>query len=130
MPLYFLNPSLTSSSPRELCCHTQTIQQPDQHQLLPAAPQPAVGRSEGARPAPAAPHHHQQQQQQRRSQVPIERLRIGGCSVVEPEPPFLAGAGAVKKGAAPAPALQLKLQLHMTPCLKKRYNKNVNNNVN
>ena len=32
-------------------------------------------------------------------------------SVVEPEPPFLAGAGAVKKGAAPAPALQLKLQL-------------------
>ena len=34
-------------------------------------------------------------------------------SVVEPElePPFLAGAGVVKKGAAPAPALQLKLQL-------------------
>ena len=31
------------------------------------------------------------------------------ASVVEPEPPFLAGA--VKKGAAPAPALQLKLQL-------------------
>ena len=30
-------------------------------------------------------------------------------SVVEPEPPFLAGA--VKKGAGPAPALQLKLQL-------------------
>ena len=30
-------------------------------------------------------------------------------SVVEPERPFLAGA--VKKGAAPAPALQLKLQL-------------------
>ena len=29
-------------------------------------------------------------------------------SVVEPEPPFLAGA--VNKGAAPAPALQLKLQ--------------------
>ena len=25
------------------------------------------------------------------------------------------GAGAVKKGAAPAPALQLKLQLHVTP---------------
>ena len=32
-------------------------------------------------------------------------------SVVEPEPPYLAGAGAVKNGAAPAPALQLKLQL-------------------
>ena len=32
-------------------------------------------------------------------------------SVVEPEPPFLAGAGAVLKGAARAPALQLKLQL-------------------
>ena len=30
-------------------------------------------------------------------------------SVAEPEPPFLAAA--VKKGAAPAPALQLKLQL-------------------
>ena len=40
---------------------------------------------------------------------------VGG-SVVEPEPPFLAGA--VKKGAAPA--LQLKLQLNMTPCSKKR----------
>ena len=32
-------------------------------------------------------------------------------SVVEPEPPFLAEAGAVKKGEAPAPALQLKLQV-------------------
>ena len=31
--------------------------------------------------------------------------------VVEPEPPFLAGTGVVKKGAAPAPAVQLKLQL-------------------
>ena len=49
-------------------------------------------------------------------------------SVVEPEPPLLAGT--VKKGAALAPALQLKLQLHMTPCLKKSYNKNVNKNVN
>ena len=54
----------------------------------------------------------------------------GVPSVVEPEPPFLARAGAVKKGAAPAPALQLKLQLHRTSCLKKRYNKNVNNIVN
>ena len=35
-------------------------------------------------------------------------------SVVEPEPPFLAGA--VKKGAAPAPAQGPA----MTPCLKKR----------
>ena len=39
-----------------------------------------------------------------------------GASVVEPEPPFLAGAGAVKKGAAPAPAQGPA----MTPCLKKR----------
>ena len=35
----------------------------------------------------------------------------GPCrSVVEPEPPFLAGARPVKKGAAPASALLLKLQ--------------------
>ena len=32
-------------------------------------------------------------------------------SVVEPDPPFLAVGGAVKNGAAPAPALQLKHQL-------------------
>ena len=34
-------------------------------------------------------------------------VRVGTLVVVEPEPPFLAEA--VKKGAAPAPALQLKL---------------------
>ena len=33
------------------------------------------------------------------------------CYGAEPEPPFLAGAGAVKKGADPAPDLQFKLQL-------------------
>ena len=38
------------------------------------------------------------------------------CSVVEPEPPFLAGAGAVKKGAAPAPAQCPAVKL----CLKIR----------
>ena len=44
----------------------------------------------------------------------MDRCRKGGIhesSVVEPEPPFLAGAGAVKKGVASAPALHLKLQL-------------------
>ena len=41
-------------------------------------------------------------------------MRIHADSVVETEPPFLAGAGTVKKGAAPAPAPAL------TPCLKKR----------
>ena len=44
----------------------------------------------------------------------LDRCRKGGIhesSVVEPEPPFLAGAGAVKKGVASAPALHLKLQL-------------------
>ena len=39
---------------------------------------------------------------------------IFNVSVVEPEPPFLAGA--VKKGVAPAPAQGPA----MTPCLKKR----------
>ena len=43
-------------------------------------------------------------------------IRVMMISVVEPEPPFLAGAGAVKKGAAPAPAQGPA----MTPCLKKR----------
>ena len=46
-----------------------------------------------------------------------------GISVVEPVPPFLVGA--VKKGAATAPALQLKLQLSSSssssdPMLKEK----------
>ena len=45
-----------------------------------------------------------------------QHLRVAVSSVVEPEPPFLAGVGAVKKGAAPAPAQGPA----MTPCLKKR----------
>ena len=54
-----------------------------------------------------------------RTALAISRLYLKTgvwSSVEEPEPPFLAGA--VKKGAAPA--LQLKLQLNMTPGSKKR----------
>ena len=39
----------------------------------------------------------------------LKKMNILAGSVVEPEPPLLAEA--LKKGAAPAPALQLKLQL-------------------
>ena len=49
-----------------------------------------------------------------------------GISVVEPVPPFLVGA--VKKGAATAPAHQLKLQLG--PYVeRKEINKKINNNA-
>ena len=37
--------------------------------------------------------------------------RVISRNVVEPEPPFLAGAGAVKKEAAPAPAFSSDLYL-------------------
>ena len=45
-------------------------------------------------------------------------------SVVEPEPPFLSGAGALKKEADPAPATAL------TYTLKNEINKNLKNLIN